>query len=86
MPGGSGKPDTTTSKSSKQPIKTEDKPAPSAEDLKKAEDMKSTLLDYEDIIPKDKWAKIDEAVAQGNVSYLETILSWAKGKSEQKSA
>ena len=87
LPGGSGKPDTTTSKSSKQSTKSEEKPVPpSAEDIKKAEDMKSTLLDYEDIIPKDKWAKIDEAVAQGNVAYLETILSWAKGKSEQKSA
>ena len=59
---------------------------PSAEDLKKAEDMKSTLLDYEDVIPKDKWTKIDEAVTQGNIAYLETILSWAKGKAEQKSA
>ena len=60
--------------------------APSAEDLKKAEDMKSSLLDYEDVIPKDKWNKIDEAVTQGNTAYLETILSWAKGKAEQKSA
>lgn len=59
---------------------------PSAEDLKKAEDMKSSLLDYEDVIPKDKWTKIDEAVTQGNTAYLETILSWAKGKAEQKSA
>lgn len=83
LPGGSGKLETTTSK---HPTKSEDKPAPSAENLKKAEDMKSTLLDYEDIIPKDKWTKIDEAVANGNVQYLETILSWAKGKSEQKSA
>ena len=74
-------------KSSKQSAKTEEKPVPpSAEDLKKAEDMKSNLLDYEDIIPKDKWTKIDEAVTQGNIAYLETILSWAKGKSEQKSA
>lgn len=59
---------------------------PSAEDLKKAEGMKSSLLDYEDVIPKDKWTKIDEAVIQGNIAYLETILSWAKGKAEQKSA
>ena len=86
LPGGSGKPDTTTSKSSNQFSKAEDKPTPSAEDLKKAEDMKSTLLDYEDVIPKDKWTKIDEAVSQGNIAYLETILSWAKGKAEQKSA
>ena len=48
--------------------------------------MKSSLLDYEDVIPKDKWTKIDEAVTQGNTAYLETILSWAKGKAEQKSA
>ena len=74
-------------KSSKQSAKTEEKPVPpSAEDLKKAENMKSTLLDYEDVIPKDKWTKIDEAVTQGNIAYLETILSWAKGKAEQKSA
>ena len=76
-----------SSKSSKQSTKTEEKPVPpSAEDLKKAEDMKSNLLDYEDVIPKDKWTKIDEAVTQGNIAYLETILSWAKGKAEQKSA
>ena len=75
----------TPSASGNKPT-TEERPAPSAEDLKKAEDMKSSLLDYEDIIPKDKWAKIDEAVTQGNIAYLETILSWAKGKAEQKSA
>lgn len=74
-------------KTSNQSAKMEEKPVPpSAEDLKKAEDMKSSLLDYEDVIPKDKWTKIDEAVTQGNIAYLETILSWAKGKAEQKSA
>lgn len=90
LPGGSGKPDDKSaskkpSTKEDKPI-TEDRPVPSAEDLKKAEDMKSTLLDYEDVIPKDKWTKIDEAVTQGNIAYLETILSWAKGKAEQKSA
>ena len=85
LPGVSGKPGLRFAKMSDEK-NTEDKAAPSAEDLKKAEDMKSSLLDYEDVIPKDKWTKIDEAVTQGNIAYLETILSWAKGKAEQKSA
>jgi hypothetical protein len=93
LPGGEGKPPVKYSKSASKALSTkedktttEERPTPSAEDLKKAEDMKSSLLDYEDVIPKDKWTKIDEAVTQGNIAYLETILSWAKGKAEQKSA
>ena len=82
LPGGSGKSDVveTPSKSNSS------KPTPSAADLKKAESLKQSLLDYEDIVPADKWAKIDEAVANGNITYLESIIAWAKGKSEQKSA
>ncbi len=55
----------------------------SKEDMEKAASIKTKLLDYEDIIPEDKWKKIDEAVAQGNVIYLEQILDWAKSKSEK---
>ena len=55
----------------------------SKEDTEKAASIKTKLLDYEDIIPEDKWKKIDEAVAQGNVIYLEQILDWAKSKSEK---
>ena len=55
----------------------------SKEDTEKAASIKTKLLDYEDIIPDDKWKKIDEAVAQGNVIYLEQILDWAKSKSEK---
>ena len=86
LPGGSGKPDTTTYKSSKQSTKTEDKTAPSAEDLKKAQDLKEVLLAYESVIPDDKWEKIDEAVANGNVTYLEQISSWCKEKSDKKAS
>lgn len=71
-----------SSKSSSKPSPT----PPSTEDLKKAEDMKAILLTYEDIIPSEKWSKIDEAVAHGNIVYLEQILSWAKGKADKKSA
>lgn len=65
--------------------KTSPKPA-SEEDIKKAEDIKSKLLDYEDVIPKDKWSAIDEAAAKGNVKYLESIMTWAANESKKKSA
>ena len=73
LPGGSGKPDSKPA--SKSSTKTTDKPTP---DPKKAEELKNTLLDYSDIIPDDKWATIDKAVAEGNVQYLESIVAWAK--------
>ncbi len=55
-------------------------------DSKKAEELKNILLDYSDIIPDDKWATIDKAVAEGNVQYLESIVAWAKKESDKKSA
>ena len=58
----------------------------SEEDIKKAEDIKSKLLDYEDIIPKDKWASIDEAASKGNVKYLEAIQDWAVNESKKKAS
>lgn len=58
----------------------------SEKDIKKAEDIKSKLLDYEDIIPKDKWASIDEAVSKGNVKYLEAIQDWASNESKKKAS
>lgn len=81
LPGGSGKPDSKPA--SKSSTKTTDKPAP---DPKKAEELKNILLDYSDIIPDDKWATIDKAVAEGNVQYLESIVAWAKKESDKKSA
>ena len=83
LPSGSGKSETTTPK---HPAKSEDKPAPSAADLKKAQDLKEVLLAYESVIPDDKWEKIDEAVANGNVTYLEQISSWCKEKSDKKAS
>ena len=83
LPGGSGKPANTDTKKTT----TSDRPPASEDDKKKAEAIKASLLDYEDIIPSDKWKKIDEAVSLGNVAYLEQIKSWAKGKAaEEKSA
>ena len=81
LPGGSGKPDSKPV--SKSSTKTTDKPAP---DHKKAEELKNILLDYSDIIPDDKWANIDKAVADGNVQYLESIVTWAKKEASKKSA
>ena len=81
LPGGSGKPDSKPA--SKSSTKTTDKPTP---DPKKAEELKNTLLDYSDIIPDDKWATIDKAVAEGNVQYLESIVAWAKKEADKKSA
>ena len=81
LPGGSGKPDSKPE--SKSSTKTTDKPTPNP---KKAEELKNTLLDYSDIIPDDKWATIDKAVAEGNVQYLESIVAWAKKEADKKSA
>jgi len=83
LPNSNEKSDTKTSK---QSSKSEDKPTPSAEDLKKAQDLKEVLLAYEGVIPDDKWEKIDEAVANGNVTYLEQISSWCKEKSDKKAS
>lgn len=58
----------------------------SNDEIKKAEDIKSKLLDYEDIIPKDKWASIDEAASKGNVKYLEAIQDWAVNESKKKAS
>ena len=75
-----------TSKSSKQSTKTEDKPTPSAEDLKKAEEIKTVLVTYEGIIPDERWTSINTAVTQGNVRYLNEILNWCKKEAEKQSA
>lgn len=82
LPGGSGKPTDTDSKKSDN--KTKDRPPASEEVKNKCKAIKDTLLDYEDIIPKDKWEKIDSAVDAGNVAYLESISAWCKKESEKK--
>ena len=81
LPGGSGKPD--SKQTQKSSSKKTDKSTP---DTKKAEELKNILLDYSDVIPDENWANIDKAVSEGNVSYLERIIEWAKKESDKKSA
>lgn len=83
LPGGSGKPDAAKTK---QPAAKQSTPTPpSEENIKKCEELKTKLVDFEDIIPEGSWKDIDAAVAAGSVTFLEKMLSWAKEES-QKSA
>lgn len=85
LPGGSGKPDEksqtkSSSKSSPTP--------PSDEDKKKFEEIKSKLMDYEDVIPKDSWKDIEAAVKVAtteSMKYLNQMLSWASEESKKAS-
>ena len=94
LPGGSGKPDvsakTTTPKStSKSPTPSNEEQKPTKEELrKKCEDIKSKLLDYEDIIPKESWKDINAAVKVAlneSVAYLNQMLVWAADESKKAS-
>ena len=72
----------TSSKSSKSST------PPSEEDKKKCEEIKSKLMDYEDIIPKDSWKDIDAAVKVAtteSLAYLNQMLSWASKESKKAS-
>ena len=74
--------------------KTTTKPAsktltpPSDEDKKKCEEIKSKLMDYEDVIPKDSWKDIEAAVKVAtpeSMKYLNQMLSWASEESKKAS-
>lgn len=56
------------------------------EDKKKCEELKSVLIDYEKIIPPEKWDNIENAVKQGKVSYLESIKSWCETEAQKKAS
>jgi len=83
LPGGSGKPPAkTSSKSSKSPT------PPDEETKKKCEEIKSKLLDFEDVIPKESWKDIDAAVkvaSPESMKYLNQMLSWASEESKKAS-
>lgn len=72
--------DKSSSKSSPTP--------PSDEDKKKCEEIKSKLMDYEDVIPKDSWKDIEAAVKVAtpeSMKYLNQMLSWASEESKKAS-
>lgn len=73
--------------SSKSSSKSSPTP-PSDEDKKKCEEIKSKLMDYEDVIPKDSWKDIDAAVkvsSTESLAYLNQMLSWAAKESQKAS-
>ena len=72
-----------SSKATSTKITTQEVTAPSEEDLKEAESIKGKLITYEEFLSDENWKKIDKAVNEGNVKYLNEILSWAKGKAEK---
>ena len=81
LPGGSGKADATSTKPSKKK-----EPTPSSEDtVKKCEELKAKLVDFEDIIPKDSWKDIDAAVKAGSVPFLQKMFDWASEESKKAS-
>ena len=73
LPGGSGKPDAST----KQPASKKSPTPPSEDNVKKCEELKQKLLDYNDIIPENSWKDIDAAVKAGSVPFLQKMLDWA---------
>ena len=80
---GSGKPDASSSKKS-SPKKSEPTP-PSEDTVKKCEELKSKLMDFEDVIPDNSWKDIDNAVKAGSVAFLQKMLSWATEESKKAS-
>lgn len=82
LPGGSGKPDVSTKQScSKKPSPT----PPSEDNVKKCEELKAKLLEYEDVIPKESWNDIENAVKAGSTAFLEKMISWACEESKKAS-
>lgn len=58
---------------------------PSEDNVKKCEELKSKLLEYEDIIPKDSWNDIENAVKVGSVQFMQKMLDWACEESKKAS-
>ena len=85
LPNGSGKPPAKTSKSSSKSSPT----PPSEEDKKKCEELKSKLMDYEDVIPKDSWKDIEAAIQVAtpeSIAFLNQMLSWACKEARNKAS
>lgn len=75
------------SKTSKSSSKSSPTP-PSEEDKKKCEEIKSKLMDYEDVIPKDSWKDIEAAVKVAtpeSMKYLKQMLTWASDEAKKAS-
>ena len=58
---------------------------PSEYNVKKCEELKSKLLEYEDVIPKESWNDIENAVKAGSVSFLQKMIDWACEESKKAS-
>ena len=58
---------------------------PSEEAIKKCEELKAKLVEFEDTIPENSWKDIDAAVKAGSVPFLEKMLSWAAEESKKAS-
>jgi len=75
--------------STKSPTPPNEEPKLTKEELmKKCEDIKSKLLDYEDIVPKDSWKDINAAVkvaSSESLNYLNQMLSWASEEAKKAS-
>jgi len=83
LPGGSGKPDASKTKQTSSK-KTEPTP-PSEDNLKKCEELKAKLVEFEDTIPEDSWKDIDAAVKAGSVPFLQKMLDWAADEAKKAS-
>ena len=62
---------------------------PSEEDKKKCEELKSKLMDYEDVIPKDSWKDIEAAIqvaTSESIAFLNQMLSWACKEARNKAS
>lgn len=82
LPGGAGKPDASKSGSKSTPKSAT---LPSEDVKKRCEELKSKLMDFEDIIPKESWKDINAAVNAGSVPFLEQMLNWAGEESKKAS-
>ena len=81
LPGGSGKPDASQTKQQKK-----SSPTPPSEDaIKKCEELKAKLVEFEDTIPESSWKDIDAAVKAGSVPFLQKMLDWAADEAKKAS-
>lgn len=69
---------------SKHSKKTEPTP-PSEEAIKKCEELKAKLVEFEDTIPESSWKDIDAAVKAGSVPFLQKMLDWAADEAKKAS-
>lgn len=61
-------------------------PTPPSEDkIKKCEKLKAKLLEYEDVIPKESWNDIENAVKAGSIPFLQKMIDWACEESKKAS-